>query len=53
MNGRCIVRHFHLAPLHSQGIALSDVGIALEWQKVDVVMDDAFGFCHHLTLRNP
>lgn len=43
----------HFVPVGAQGVALMDVGIALERQEVDVVVDDALRLRHHLTLGNP
>ena len=38
----------HLVPVGAQGVALMDVGVALQRQEVDVAMDDALGLGQHL-----
>ena len=42
-----------MTPIHVQGIALVNVGIAVQGQEVDVVVNDALGLSHHLTLAYP
>ena len=43
----------HALPLYPQRVALHDVGVALQGQEVDVVVDDLLRLRHHLRLADP
>ena len=40
-------------PVGAEGIALMDIGVALQGQEIDILMDDALGLCQHLRLTDP
>ena len=53
MDGRYVSGVFNDVPIHSQGIAFSNIAIAFKRKEVDVTMDDALSFTEHLCLGNP
>ena len=53
MYGRDIGRDFDDVPVHPQCIPFPDVGVALEGQEFDVVVDDFLCLAEHLRLRYP
>ena len=40
-------------PVNAEGIALNDVGVCLQRQEVDVLMDDLLCLCQHLGFTYP
>ena len=43
----------NVLPVYLKRVALMDVGVALQRQEVDVVMNDLLRLCHHLRLAYP
>ena len=47
------VRRYNTAPIKPQGVSLYDVGVALEGQEVQIHVDNALCFHHHLIFCYP